>query len=130
MEIVKWYCEVLKNYTGFSGRARRKEFWYFTLLNIIITIVLGVLDLVTGSYLTESGIWFLSGGYVLALLMPIIAASIRRLHDTDRSGWWVIFSLVPIIGIIVFYVFMAQDSKPGENQYGLNPREVSVTPDK
>ena len=128
--MLKWYYEVLKNYTVFSGRASRKEFWYFTLFNAIITIVLGVLDLVTGSYLTESGIWFLSGGYALALLMPSIAVSIRRLHDTDRSGWWVIFSLVPIIGIIVFYVFMAQDSKPGENQYGLNPREVSVTPDK
>ena len=128
--MLKWYYEVLKNYTVFSGRASRKEFWYFTLLNIIITIVLGVLDLVTGSYLTESGIWFLSGGYALALLMPSIAVSIRRLHDTDRSGWWVLFSLVPLIGIIVFYVFMAQDSKPGENQYGLNPREVSVTPDK
>ena len=82
---MKWYCEVQKNYTGFSGKASRKKFWYFTLFNIIITIVLGVLDLVTGSYLTKSGIWFLSGGYALALLMSI-TVSIRRLHDTDRSG--------------------------------------------
>ena len=128
--MLKWYYEVLKNYTVFSGRASRKEFWYFTLFNAIITIVLGVLDLVTGSYLTESGIWFLSGGYALALLMPSIAVSIRRLHDTDRSGWWVLFSLVPLIGIIVFYLFMAQDSEPGENQYGPNPKEVSLPPDK
>jgi len=122
--MLKWYYVVLKNYAVFSGRATRGEFWYFTLLNMIFTILLGILDVVTGSYLTGSGIWFLSGGYALALFLPSIAVSIRRLHDTDRSGWWVGILMVPVIGIIVFYIFMVQNSKPGENRYGPNPKEA------
>jgi uncharacterized membrane protein YhaH (DUF805 family) len=113
---VDWYLEVLKKYAVFSGRARRKEYWTFLLFNIIIGLVLG-------------GIAWLAGGpdvlgsiYSLVVLIPGIAVSVRRLHDTDRSGWWLLIGLIPLIGAIVLLVLMAQDSQPGANQYGPNPK--------
>lgn len=120
---MNWYLEVLKKYAVFSGRARRKEYWYFTLFNIIISIVLGVIDGVTGSFSAEAGIGLLGGVFTLAVLIPGIAVSVRRLHDTERSGWWLLIALIPLIGAIVLLVFMVQDSKPGQNQYGENPKE-------
>jgi uncharacterized membrane protein YhaH (DUF805 family) len=82
-----WYLEVLKKYAVFKGRARRKEYWYFVLFNTLITIVLGIIDGVTGLVSAEAGIGLLSGLYTLAVLIPSIAVSVRRLHDTNRSGW-------------------------------------------
>lgn len=119
---VNWYLEVLKKYAVFDGRARRKEYWHFYLSNIIITIVLAVFDAVTGG---EVGMGLL-GIYLLAVLIPSIAVSVRRLHDTDRSGWWLLIGLIPLIGAIVFLVFMVQGSTPGENQYGPNPKVATV----
>jgi uncharacterized membrane protein YhaH (DUF805 family) len=123
---MNWYLEVLKKYAVFSGRARRREYWYFFLFNIIISIVLAVIDGVTGSFSPEAGMGLLSGIYTLAVLIPGIAVSVRRLHDTERSGWWLLIALVPLIGAIVLLVFMVQDSKPGQNQYGVNPKEVTA----
>lgn len=123
---MNWYLEVLKKYAVFSGRARRKEYWFFVLFNIIISIVLAVIDGVTGSFSPEAGMGLLGGIYTLAVLIPGIAVSVRRLHDTERSGWWLLIALVPLIGAIVLLVFMAQDSKPGQNQYGANPKEATA----
>ncbi len=123
---MNWYLEVLKKYAVFSGRARRKEYWFFVLFNIIISIVLAVIDGVTGSFSAEAGMGLLGGIYTLAVLIPGIAVSVRRLHDTERSGWWLLIALVPLIGAIVLLVFMAQDSKPGQNQYGANPKEATA----
>ncbi len=123
---MNWYIEVLKKYAVFSGRARRKEYWYFFLFNIIATIILGVIDGVTGSFSPEVGMGLLSGIYTLAVLIPSIAVTIRRLHDTDRSGWWLLIILVPLIGAIVLLVFMVLDSKPGQNQFGSNPKEATA----
>lgn len=123
---MNWYLEVLKKYAVFSGRARRKEYWFFVLFNIIISIVLAVIDGVTGSFSPEAGMGLLGGIYTLAVLIPGIAVSVRRLHDTERSGWWLLISLVPLIGAIVLLVFMVQDSKPGQNQYGANPKEATA----
>ena len=123
---MNWYLEVLKKYAVFSGRARRKEFWFFVLFNIIISIVLAVIDGVTGSFSAEAGMGLLGGIYTLAVLIPGIAVSVRRLHDTERSGWWLLIALVPLIGAIVLLVFMVQDSKPGQNQYGANPKEATA----
>lgn len=123
---MNWYLEVLKKYAVFSGRARRKEYWFFILFNIIISIVLAVIDGVTGSFSAEEGMGLLGGIYSLAVLIPSIAVSVRRLHDTERSGWWLLIALVPLIGAIVLLVFMAQDSKPGQNQYGANPKEATA----
>ncbi len=118
-----WYLQVLKNYAVFDGRARRKEYWYFTLFNIIISFVLGFVDGILGSYSSETGFGLFSGIYSLAILIPSIAVSVRRLHDTERSGWWLLIILIPLIGAIVLLVFTVQDSQPGPNKYGENPKE-------
>jgi uncharacterized membrane protein YhaH (DUF805 family) len=123
---MSWYLEVWKKYAVFSGRARRREYWYFVLFNIIVSIVLGVIDGVTGSLNAQTGLGLLSGIYSLVILIPSIAVSVRRLHDTDRSGWWLLIVLVPLVGAIILLVFAVQDSKPGTNQFGENPKEVTA----
>lgn len=123
---MNWYIEVLKKYADFSGRARRKEYWYFALFNLIITFILGMIDGFTGSFSTKAGIGILGGIYMLAVLIPSISVSVRRLHDTDRSGWWLLIGLIPLIGFIVLLVFMVQDSKPGQNEFGSNPKEITA----
>jgi len=122
---MNWYLEVLKKYAVFSGRARRKEYWMFFLFNIIIGLVLGLIEGIVG-IAPESDQSILANLYSLAVLIPGIAVSVRRLHDTDRIGWWLLIGLVPLIGAIVLLVFMVQDSKPGQNQYGENPKEVTA----
>ena len=121
-----WYLLVLKKYAVFSGRSSRKEFWYFSLFNFLIVIVLAVADVMTGTFDAEIGIGLLGGIYTIAVLIPGIAVSVRRLHDTDRSGWWLLIAFIPLIGAIVLLVFWAQDSQPGENQYGSNPKDAAV----
>ena len=83
---VNWYIEVLKKYTVFSGRARRKEYWFFVLFNVLVSIALTFIDGVTGTLSAESGVGLLSGLYGLAVLVPSIAVGVRRLHDIGRSG--------------------------------------------
>lgn len=113
---MEWYLSVLKNYAGFSGRARRKEYWMFVLFNMIIAIGLGVIEGLFGS----PGI--LGGLYSLAVLVPSIAVSMRRLHDTGRSGWWMLIGFVPLLGAIVLLIFFIQDGMQGSNQYGSSPK--------
>lgn len=120
---MNWYLQALKNYANFSGRARRKEYWYFTLFNSIVASVLAFIDAMTGSFSPEAGMGLLGGTYALAVLIPGLAVSIRRLHDTERSGWWLSIALVPLIGIIVLLILMVQDSKAGSNIFGENPKE-------
>ncbi|TDR32587.1 uncharacterized membrane protein YhaH (DUF805 family) [Hydromonas duriensis] len=122
---MNWYLDVLKKYAQFSGRARRKEYWYFTLFNFIISIALGIIDIRFGSFSSEVGVGLLEGFYALAVLSPNIAVSVRRLHDTERSGWWLLIALIPIVGAIVLLVFMTQDSNPGQNRYGENPKKLA-----
>ncbi|QPB83175.1 DUF805 domain-containing protein [Pseudoalteromonas rubra] len=117
------YLSVFKNYFEFKGRARRKEYWVFILSSILVSVVLGLVDITLGLYSEEAGLGLLSGLYALAIIIPSIALSVRRLHDTGRSGWWVLLSLIPLIGPIVLIVFYVMDSKPGENEYGPNPKE-------
>ena len=123
---MNWYLDVLKQYAIFSGRARRKEYWYFILFNLIISIVLAAIDGAMGSYSAGTGMGLLGSVYTLAILLPGIGVSIRRLHDTGRSGWWMLVGFVPLIGVLVLLVFMAQDSKPGQNLYGANPKGVTA----
>lgn len=119
---VNWYLTVLQKYAVFSGRAQRAEYWFFVLFSIIISIVLAILDGVFGTLDMESGLGVLSGIYGLAVFIPSLAVSVRRLHDTSRSGWWILIGLIPFIGAIVVLVFMVLDSTPGENDYGPNPK--------
>ena len=119
---MNWYLEVLKKYAVFSGRARRKEYWYFFLFNFIVSIVLAVVDSMTGSFDAEAGIGLLGLVYALGVLIPGLAVSVRRLHDIGRSGWWLLIILLPLIGAIVLLVFMLLEGKSDTNQYGPNPK--------
>ncbi|WP_086791130.1 DUF805 domain-containing protein [Streptomyces thermovulgaris] len=110
-----WYLEVLKKYAVFTGRARRREYWMFFLVNFIVGLVLAVI----GQVLDLEILQYL---YSLAVLLPGLGVSVRRLHDTGRSGWWLLISLVPLIGAIVLLVFLVSDSQPDTNQYGPNPK--------
>ncbi len=118
-----WYLEVLKKYATFEGRARRKEYWIFALINVVIAIVLGIIDGVIG-LAGETGFGLLGTLYSLAVLIPSLAVAVRRLHDTNRSGWWLLIIFIPLIGALVLLVFMLLDSEPGSNQYGPNPKGV------
>lgn len=119
---MKWYLGVLKKYAVFSGRARRKEYWYFALFSTLVQLLLMVIDYSIGTSDLKTGTSLLVGIYSLAVAIPYLAVSVRRLHDTGRSGWWLLIVLVPIIGGLALLVFTLQDSKPGENQYGPNPK--------
>jgi uncharacterized membrane protein YhaH (DUF805 family) len=123
---LSWYLEALKKYAVFSGRSRRMEYWYFVLFNIIVSIVLGVIDGLLGTSGSYAGAGLLSGIYGLAVLIPSLAVTVRRLHDIDRSGWWILIALVPLIGVIVLLVFALLEGTPGDNQYGPNPKGATA----
>lgn len=122
---MNYYLDVLRKYFVFEGRARRKEYWMFVLFSILISIVLSIVERVTGLYSAENGVGFLSSIYSLAILIPSITVGVRRLHDTGKSGWWILIGLIPFIGSIVLIVFFVMDSDPGQNEYGPNPKLVS-----
>ena len=113
--MMNWYTGVLKKYAVFSGRSRRKEYWMFTLINFLIIVALVVVE----NLLDIFGPNLIYG---LAVFVPSLAVAIRRLHDTDRSGWWMLIGLIPVIGAIVLIVFMVMDSTPGDNRFGPNPK--------
>ena len=108
---------VLSNYAGFSGRARRSEYWWFSLFGFLVGLVAAVLD-------GALSLGFLYPLAVLALLLPSLAVGVRRLHDTGRSGWWMLLGLVPLVGAIVLLVFFVQDSDAGTNAHGPSPKEL------
>lgn len=106
---------VLSQYANFSGRARRSEYWWFVLFYVIVAVVASIIDTV------------LSGGILvvlaaLALILPSLAVGVRRLHDTGKSGWFILISLVPFIGSLILLIFMATDGNPETNQYGPSPK--------
>ena len=123
---MNWYLQVLKKYAEFSGRARRKEYWMFSLFNVIFMIVAMILDNILGTTAGELpyGVFYFL--YALAVFIPGLAVTVRRLHDIGKSGWMILIALIPIIGAIWLLVLMVTDSNPGENQYGQNPKEVTA----
>jgi uncharacterized membrane protein YhaH (DUF805 family) len=121
---MNWYLAVLKKYTVFDGRASRTEFWMFALFNFIALIVISVLGAILagkGSVI-GSALMLL---YALGTLLPNIGVAIRRLHDTGRSGWWILLAFVPFIGFVVLLVFYILESQPGDNEYGPSPHPAS-----
>ncbi|WP_261817199.1 DUF805 domain-containing protein [Vibrio gallicus] len=122
---MNWYIMALKKYATFSGRARRKEFWYFFLINMLVGFSLAFADQLMGNLNPETGRGLLSGIYTLFMFIPYIAVGVRRLHDTNRSGWWMLIVLIPIIGIIALLIFMALDSDSDSNQYGASPKSLA-----
>jgi uncharacterized membrane protein YhaH (DUF805 family) len=125
---MNWYFEVFKKYAVFQGRAGRKEYWFFVLFNIIVSTALAFLDRITGTFVADAGFGILSAIYTLAVILPGIAVSVRRLHDTGRSGWWFLVTIVPILGFFVFLYFMVLDSDPGANKFGASPNPSSGFP--
>ncbi len=116
---MNWYLQVLKKYAVFSGRARRKEYWMFFLFNLIIAFVLGFIEGIVG-IAPESDQSVLVTIYQLAILIPSIAVGVRRMHDSDHSGWWL---LVPIVNI----VFAVSEGTRGVNRFGSDPKAISQT---
>ncbi|HEX8096067.1 DUF805 domain-containing protein [Jatrophihabitans sp.] len=112
---------VFSKYVTFSGRARRSEFWWFALFSVIVSVVAAIIDSAMGSSVVEAIVG-------LALLLPSLAVTVRRLHDTGRSGWWILIGLIPLIGAIVLLVFEVKDSQPGENKYGPSPKTPGADP--
>jgi len=109
--MIDWFVKCLKNYVTFDGRARRKEFWFFMLVCFILGIIVQVLDAILGTHQTLNGL------LNLALLLPSLAVGARRLHDTNRSGWWQLLILT-VIGIIPLIIWWASDTKRENNQWG------------
>jgi uncharacterized membrane protein YhaH (DUF805 family) len=131
---MEWYLAVLKKYAVFDGRARRKEYWYFHLFASLTVVALFMIGLAVGTAVTDtsSDRFDLFVGlplilYGLALIIPSIAVSVRRLHDIGFSGWWYLISFVPG-GSVVLFIFSLMDSKPGTNQYGPDPKAAERTP--
>lgn len=112
------------NYFNFSGRARRKEYWWILLLNILILSALSIIDVILWPSLGTDGL--LATLYSLLTFIPNLAISIRRLHDIGRSGWWLLLYFLPIIGWLVLLIFSLTNSTPGDNQWGPNPKGVKM----
>lgn len=121
---MNWYLTALKKYAVFEGRARRKEYWFFQLINTLIVIALAIVDGVTGMMRLKAGmgLGLLSILFILATFLPSFGVLVPRLHDTGRSGWWFLIAFVPFVGGIILLVFTFLDSQPGSNQYGPNPK--------
>ena len=113
---MEYFIDAFKKFAVFEGRARRKEYWMFILFYIIIYAVLTAIDIAMGSVL-------LTSIFSIICLVPTISLAARRLHDTGRSGWWQLISLIPLIGAIILIVFLVQDSHEA-NEYGLNPKAI------
>lgn len=156
---MQWYLKVLRQYADFTGRAHRTEYWMFVLVSTVISIVLTIVDYSVGLQLGEAAggaaYGVLSGVYSLAVLLPSLAVAARRLHDTDRSGWWQLITFAPfvlmmvvipfgvgtpsaavsvVVGVlalatlvaaVVLIVILATDGSPGSNRFGPNPKAVA-----
>jgi uncharacterized membrane protein YhaH (DUF805 family) len=117
--VLHWYTDVLKKYAVFDGRAGRPEYWWFTLINTIISLVLRlVIPGGAGPIISEL--------YGLAVLLPEIGVTIRRLHDTNRTGWWILVVLIPVIGWIWLIVLLATRGDSGANSYGPPPDGTGI----
>lgn len=122
---MRWYVTVLRKYAVFNGRARRKEYWYFSLFNFLIAVVF----LIFCGFATMAGdkvgvalIAILFELYDLGTILPGVTVGVRRLHDIGRSGWWLFLAFLPLIGAIVLLIWFARDSDPRTNMYGPNPK--------
>lgn len=136
-----WYLKVLKEYAKFTGRARRKEFWMFTLFHSIFIILLAILlsftsantnsyDYETDSYSTgDNTSFYITAGllvvYILATFLPTVALTVRRLHDTGKSGWWYFISFIPYIGSFILLIMVCMEGEAKTNNWGHNPKGIN-----
>ena len=123
---MKWYFKVWKQYVDFSGRARRREYWMFFLFNMLIAFPLALVDAAMMS--DSDGFGFLYPLYSLAVMLPAFAVYVRRLHDINKSGWWCLIGLVPLIGAIVLLLWLVRDGTQGPNRFGPDPKATNAPP--
>lgn len=116
--MIEYFKLALSKYAQFTGRSRRSEYWYFFLVNIILSY--GLQGLALATEMSIFGI--LSAVVGLALFIPGLAVGVRRMHDIGRSGWWLLIVFIPLVGFILLIYWMASDSQPGANEYGPNPK--------
>lgn len=128
---MKYYLDVLKNYAGFSGRARRKEYWMFILFHYLIVVVLAIPLIVISENGNNETLMIIFGSivgiYVLGTLIPTLAVTVRRLHDTDRSGWVILVRFIPYVGGFIMLFFTVSNGTKGTNQYGTDPKGEEIT---
>lgn len=119
-----WFIAAFRKYAVFSGRARRREYWFFVLFYLLFYFGLSFLEVMLGGpqVSAEGGVW--TALYSLFMLLPFLAVSVRRLHDTGRSGWWLLVGFIPIVGTLILLWFNIQNSQPGTNRFGPNPKET------
>jgi uncharacterized membrane protein YhaH (DUF805 family) len=118
-----------RQYATFSGRARRSEYWWFFLFTFLVSLVAALVDAVLGTDdLGGSGWGLIEVLAFLPLFLPGLAVGARRLHDIDRTAWWLLIGLIPVVGVIVLLVFFVFDSTPGPNQYGPSPKHPLPPP--
>ena len=120
---MEYFISAIKQYAVFKGRARRKEFWYFYLISLVISLALAFLDHQMGTFNPELGGGLLGGVYGIFIFLPSLSLTVRRIHDTSHSGYWAFILLIPIIGVLAILFFALMDSKPGSNEYGISPKE-------
>jgi len=127
---MKWYLKVLKDFGNFRGRARRSEYWYFVLFNVIFAFVAMGLDNALGTTFKIEDVPFPYGYiyllYTLVVIIPGLAVAVRRLHDVGKSGWFLLIALIPLIGSIWLLVLFFTDGQPGENKWGPNPKSIPL----
>ena len=116
-----WIIEPFTKYVTFGGRARRKEFWYFALFNAAMLIVLMQVDRSSGNAIVIYEMGMLTTIYYLAILLPSLAVAVRRLHDTNRSGWWILLLPIPVVNLVLLYFYIL-DGDPMQNDYGPSPK--------
>ena|ERR1700722_3108243 len=119
---MNWYLQPFRKYAVFAGRASRKEFWPFFLLNLLLILALCGIDHLIGTWNSENHFGLLSLIVGSIIFIPTLAVTVRRLHDIDRRGWWDVILFIPFAGIVPFILFMTEDSQPGENRYGPSPK--------
>lgn len=124
-----WYLMVWKRFAEFEGRSRRKEYWMFALINIVVALILYVPGIILlASHNNLGGLLLIPYGlYCLATIVPGLAVSVRRLHDTGKSGWLLLLGLIPFVGGIIVLVLVCLDGDPGPNIYGPSPKAAGQT---
>ena len=118
-----WYMKVIRNYAGFTGRARRKEYWMFVLFNMIFAIAAMILDKVLGLMIDPLPYGAIYIIYTLAIVLPSLAVAVRRLHDVGKSGWFLLIALIPLVGAIWLLVLFVTEGPHAPNEYGPDPKE-------
>ena len=114
----------LKRYTDFSGRSRRKEYWFFVLGVFIVAVVLGIIEGILGlSGMVAGAYGPLTAIFLLGIIVPSIAVQVRRFHDQDKSGWFVLLALIPFLGGLIVLVFMCLEGTKGPNRFGPDPKD-------